>query len=434
MLRLEPAALQMGSWALWVEDEGLKKQLKHHLGLCSLVCRYWAKHCRHRIFETITLRSQEDAMQLLEFTKVTTAGMSVRTYTSNLNLRVTLPSPPWVHLVINAIPYSVFPKIRGYTLTVSGIPPDSDSSDDAKSFAPRSIFYGLPRSLPATKRAVSLTLDDMHFKSFDDLVSFVDSLMAAKPTRRSTQTDLNRVSWSDNSSLSSSITPRAFSGMRRSWRKRFPMVAVTGCTATWPLLWLLVTTERPGQTPNHPPLYVDGAEVRRITAIVQSIMDDCRCAACGKPASEPQRTYLNAEEPIRGFQGMCAHLPLPREQSLTSCAPEHATVKTWNGVHDLSFSLSDGLVTVINLTLVLYADHVPNDQPPEAFNFSWAVLDKQVAAFNTTMTTFRVQLPDAEYAAWESFVCTQMPMTRVSGRLKVECEGGKSSDESGDVD
>ena len=315
LLRLEPHELQTSpSWTMWVEGEGPKKQLKRYLGQCSLVCRYWAKHSRRRIFENIALRTPEDAIQLLEFAKVTAAGMSIGMYTSSLDLHVTLASPPWIHLVVNGIPSSVFPKMRGFMLVISGGAFNSESSDDPKSLqvAPRNCSYGLPRSLPPTKRPVSLTLEDMHFNTFDDLVSFVDSLMATKPALRTGQTNFNRISWLDNSSLSPDATPRAFNGMRRRWRKLFPIVAASECTAAWPLLWLVVTTERPRKTSNQSPLFVDGAEVHRLAGLTQTIMDDCHCAVCDQPSESSLPTHI-ADNANGGLRGMSTRLVLQRE-------------------------------------------------------------------------------------------------------------------------
>ena len=102
------------------------------------------------------------------------------------------------------------------------------------------------------------------------------------------------------------------------------------------------------------------------------------------------------------------------------------------GTHELTFSLSDGLVTGIDLALIApYAEQMPRDEPPEAFGFNWAVLDMQVAAFNATMGTFRVHIPDAMYAAYEPFVCAHLPATGASGKLKVERQGGKAGEKSG---
>ena len=314
LLRLEPHELQASrKWTAWSEEEETKKQLKRYLGQCSLVCQYWAKHSRSRIFENIILRTPEDAIRLLEFTKVTTAGMNIGMYVLGFDLHVTLGSPPWVHLAVNAIPSFAFPKMRGFMLVISGGAVNTEASDDPKSLqvAPRNISYGLPRSLPPTKRPVSLTLSDTRFNTFDDLVSFVDSLMATKPALRTGQTTFNRISWLDSGSLSPDAVPRAFNGARRCWRKLFPTVSVSGCTAVWPFLWLVITTERPGKTRNQSPLYVDGAEVCRLAGLVQTVLDDCRCAACGGLAS-PQ-TLLADRQPIKGLRGMCTRFVLRRE-------------------------------------------------------------------------------------------------------------------------
>ena len=417
---------------MWTEEEGSKKQLKRYLGQCSLVCRYWAKHSRRRIFESITLRTPEDAIQLLEFAKVTAAGMSIGMYTSNLALHVTLASPPWIHLVINAIPSLVLPEICGFTLIISGGPFSSESIDDPKSLAPRNIFYGLPRSLPPTKRPVSLTLGDMRFNAFDDFVSFVDSVMATKPVGRTGQTTFSRISWLDNSSLSPDATPRAFNGMRRCWRKLFPTVAASGCTAAWPLLWLVVTTQRPRKTPNQSPLFVDGAEVHRLAGLIQIVMDDCHCAVCDQPSESSLPTFI-ADNSNGGLRGMRTRLVLQHEWPLMNCAPE--SLEAWNGTHELIFSLSDGFVTKVDFVLVApyYAEQIPHVESPEAFSFNWAVLDTQVAAFNATMSTFRVQIPDAMYTTYEPFVRVHLPVTGASGKLKVERLGGKSGDKGGKV-
>ena len=115
-------------------------------------------------------------------------------------------------------------------------------------------------------------------------------------------------------------------------------------------------------------------------------------------------------------------------------APE--SLEARNGTHELIFSLSDGFVTKVDFVLVApyYAEQIPHVESPEAFGFNWAVLDMKVAAFNATMSTFRVQIPDAMYAAYEPFVRAHLPATGASGKLKVERKGGKSGDKSKKVE
>ena len=303
ILRLIPANLSDNYFAFWLADQKVKKQLKHDLGQCSLVCRYWAKHCRSRIFEELILQTPEDALKLLDFLKVTTVGMNVGAYVKSMTINLTLPSSPWVHLIYNVLPRTALPKLGGYALSVKALV-QSTGVDEPPPFAPRTIFFGLPRSLPATKRGLSITLDGLHFKTFSDLVSFADSMMAVKDPRQSSEIELAHVSWADQSSLMPSATPDAFTGKRRQFMKFFPSITATGCTAIWPLLWLLVTAERPTKPAQHENLHVDAAEVRRLSTLVQAIVDDCSCSYCCADQSQHDKSVpIIKRPPIKGARG-----------------------------------------------------------------------------------------------------------------------------------
>ncbi|GJE96662.1 hypothetical protein PsYK624_128630 [Phanerochaete sordida] len=229
-----------------------KKELKRYLSNVSLVCRYWAQNIRAAIFEELQLQSPEDAHQLLAFARNVTLDMSVGRYVREITLETTLPCTPWLHLVVHTLPRALFPRLERYTY---GFSPDTKNKYGW--FAPRNVFVGLPRALPVPRLPVRPRLKWLDFAHFADLVAFVDSLFAARahpaggdaPFRFNTLS-FYYVTWADNGEQVPAQVPQAFVGARRYWRKRVGDVHVVNCSAAWPLLWLLVRTERPrGPTP-----------------------------------------------------------------------------------------------------------------------------------------------------------------------------------------
>lgn len=404
---LAPVSLvETACWYHWTVDVLSKKQLKHHLALCSLVCRYWAKHCRAYIFEHLELRTSEDANILLQFSKTSTLGMSIQNYVVSVVLRVAVPSSPWVHLIVNTLPRGAFPKLKGYTFMISGEQPASDSTQPKTALpAPRSIFYGLPRSLPQTRRAVSLTLASMHFASFTHLVTFLDSLVATKPPLRSGEMDLSDVSWADDAALRPSETPSVFRGARRRWQERFPTVLARRCIASWPLVWLLVAAERPRPSPNHLPPFVQPADLHSFLALVKLVIDDCPCFIC--EVQRDKGASMTSDYPLAGTAD--------------------PTVRVWNGAHSLAcWASSDGLATRVELRLVEphALGHVLADRPrPEALAINWAALDQQATAFVLDTQAFSVRVHAALYAEYEPYVRARMPTAAASARLAIVRDG-----------
>ncbi|EKM57221.1 uncharacterized protein PHACADRAFT_254870 [Phanerochaete carnosa HHB-10118-sp] len=320
---LKPQELDGSTRLAWTKSRKTKKlrgqQQKHELGQCSLVCRYWAVHCRGPIFRNVEIRTLEDAHRLLEFAKTSTIGISIGSYISSITVRAAVPSLPWIHLITNAIPHDAFPNLNSYTINVSEAP--FSEAPELRPFAPRSVFYGLPRSLPATKRPLPLSLRDLRFAAFADMISFIESFVASKPRSHSASLYLDQITWADGNTLMPSETPAAFRGMRRRWRKHFKSIVSNNCTDAWPLVWLLVTAERPKPSLNRTPPFVDGMEVRRLTALVQVIMDNCQCTICSERKSGHKSTsspghlpsvFMKEVEPERGSRGVCSVCYMPK--------------------------------------------------------------------------------------------------------------------------
>ncbi|EKM57001.1 uncharacterized protein PHACADRAFT_208167 [Phanerochaete carnosa HHB-10118-sp] len=377
-----------------------KKRLKRELGQCSLVCRYWAIHCRPAIFTHIELQTPEDAYRLLELAKTTSLGISVGMYISDVTIRATVSSLPWIHLITNTTqPRDLFPNMNSYRVYIQS---PFSGPQEMKPFAPRSAFHSLPRSLPSPlKHLVSLELKDLRFATFADFISFLDSLITPDHGSRNAPLSLHRVTWADHDKLTPLEIPVAFRGVRRRWKKYCTNIVAVRCTAVWPLIWLQVTAQRPRPPPTRMPPFVHPAETYRLVALVQITMDECECTACAEHKSE--RVTLGEVEPGKDF-------------------PDCTTLRIRNTVHDLIFCISlDGHVVNICFHLrVAFTAIWQSDEPPESLRLDWTALDQRAAAFNGSMLS--VWIPDGIYDEYEPFVRAHMPMTESHGRLKLERE------------
>ncbi|EKM57403.1 uncharacterized protein PHACADRAFT_142704 [Phanerochaete carnosa HHB-10118-sp] len=380
-----------------------KKQLKHELGQCSLVCHFWAMHCRPPLFRYIELRAAEDVHRLFEFANTITLDISVGWYVFGIAICITMPSPPWIHLVVNTIPLDAFPFVENYTFNVLK-PSESITLNEPGFYAPRSVFYGLPRSLPATKCSIDdVALSGQRFAAFADLVSFLSSFIAIKLHSESCgakRLSLEEVTWADGDALTPSETPVAFRGMRRCWRKCFMSIETFGCTAIWPLIWLVVTTERPRPSQHRTPVFLDGAEVRRLAALVEALVDNCKCTACKQSelrSASLRPTYLTASGGLGDERVIIIH-----------------------GVHGFSFTVFDGHVTKIHFDIRgWYFDEDMRLGSPEELGFDWAALDQRVAAFEWAVA-FSAKIPEVLHDEFESFMRGHMPLMESRGHLEVE--------------
>lgn len=115
------------------------------------------------LFETVNLRSREEASHLLHLMRDPTSDVSYLVKEVQAPLAQNMPSAPWFHLLplIKDCSgrYRVWLSVR-----LSGpLPPGQRSL--------RSIHYALPRALPHFSRHITwLHLTDLHFAKLDDLM------------------------------------------------------------------------------------------------------------------------------------------------------------------------------------------------------------------------------------------------------------------------
>ncbi|GJF00576.1 hypothetical protein PsYK624_168690 [Phanerochaete sordida] len=384
------------------EGIGSQKTMKRHLGQYSLVCRYWARHCRAPIFAELELRTREDARRLLAFARTTTLGTSIGAHVRELTLSVSLPTEPWVHLAMHTLPRALFPQLASYTLRFTTTAPAGAH------LAPRSVFAGLPRTLPAPRHAPDVHLDALRFGAFAALVAFVDSLLARRAHGLAALT-LADVAWADGAALRPHEVPRAFRGARRRWGKHVLSIQVLRHQgAAWPLLWLLVAVERARPAPGHAPLFVDAAEMCRIVALVQIVLEECKCTLC---ESEKEKRIIS-------------FLADPWIMDNTYALK----AKTWP-THQLLFRISStGFVKEIKFTLAMFAQDVPRGRPPAALHFDWSAVDTHVGSFPGTLGTFRMALSDEVYDAYEPYVRGRMPRTDARGLLHIKRKMAEADD------
>lgn len=118
------------------------------------------------LFRTVTLRTREDAHELLGFLKHPTSA--VAQYIDRVVVSVQQVSGlPWIHLMSTNIRTRLRNAIFGLHVSLQGpLPPGQKSL--------RSMHDGLPRSLPHFSRLINrLSLSDLHFERLEDLMHTV---------------------------------------------------------------------------------------------------------------------------------------------------------------------------------------------------------------------------------------------------------------------
>ena len=144
---------------------GRDRWLGHELSSCAQVCRHWANILQPKLFQRLPIDSHRNMTQLLQIrctslTKLTQHG-------ATLELSDKLGNAPFTHLALD-----VQPELElgvHHSLKISGpLPPRCGTSL-------RSVHALLPRSLPRSRslHLFQLTLQDVYFRSFTDLVRLV---------------------------------------------------------------------------------------------------------------------------------------------------------------------------------------------------------------------------------------------------------------------
>ncbi|GJE87288.1 hypothetical protein PsYK624_033710 [Phanerochaete sordida] len=398
------------------------EQSKRTLSQCSLVCAYWAKYTRPFLFQFLDLYGQDDVRTLFEFAGTTTKGMNIAEYVNYLSVQITVPDPdpPWMHLVLCSLCGVKFPDLQTFFIGVSGAAEDAKqkqvdatnvehTSDDGEEQSepheptpdrdlsraiPHSLFYNLPRTLPITIITWSLTFTDLRFATFAHAVSFLASCLSSRADSAAAHLHLTNVSWDDADVLAPEHRPAAFAGVHRRWRRRLSRIAVAACSAVWPCVWLIVSTERLGTSHAVPPLFVDGAEMCRVASLVRDVVDTCQCALC-----EGETRYVTIEV----------------DETAQACFKVEAAS------HLLEFKLSlGGFIDEIVLDLAQAKDASAAELvSPQSLQFDWTMLDARVKAFDATLETFSVRVPGTAYDVYKPHVREQVRETEATGRLDV---------------
>lgn len=146
---------------------------KQHLGICSLVCRFWAQWCRPHIFYSITLRSAEDFEQLVQLMDTPSKVLpSIRQCLVKLIvIRRGACDAPYLHLIArhweHLVDFEMLPVNSSSPL----------SSDSIADYAPHSMSVGLPRTLPGSMYPLySITLSDLRFRNTGDVLKLIRNL------------------------------------------------------------------------------------------------------------------------------------------------------------------------------------------------------------------------------------------------------------------
>lgn len=225
-------------WDVVSAVEADEAQLITRLGAFSLVCKYWAKLCRPRIFCHLKIRGREDFVRLLKILDTPPlvyppVAECIRefdvTHTGTWGV-------PWLHQLFCelsqrrdvswVIDHGIKLHLKSITVEISK--PDPGSGEASPGYAPCSLNTSLPRDLPPKMfpfKAISLT--DLRFKEPRDLVHLVHSM------RRSGSFDCRRLSFDSAVIAPNILRPRQIIRRRA---KRFSnfldCVTISQCGST----------------------------------------------------------------------------------------------------------------------------------------------------------------------------------------------------------
>lgn len=162
---------------------GLPLELrKKELGNCSLVCKYWAKILRPKIFGVLALNSAEDGHRFHSFvTGPTSQELSIAKLVKKVNISYDIAAPSWFHLVFLCWQPengdALDPPVN-VTVVNSALNPDT-----LQTLAP-SFYHSLPRSLPPRIVHIgTLTLQSLSFADFPALRQFLASVWVARAAK-----------------------------------------------------------------------------------------------------------------------------------------------------------------------------------------------------------------------------------------------------------
>ena len=159
---------------------------KRQLCLFALVCRFWASKTRDRIFNSLTLRSRQDALQFTAFAKCgiwpVHSILPIGKYVKLLVFEVDIHDLCWIHLILHCMPNDILGPTSDYRIGVRlkfKVPIPDEKKDSVLVPAPRHVYHDLPRRFPPTMtrfRSTEIEVRGLCFSKLDHLSSFAFSL------------------------------------------------------------------------------------------------------------------------------------------------------------------------------------------------------------------------------------------------------------------
>ncbi|KIP05699.1 hypothetical protein PHLGIDRAFT_487889 [Phlebiopsis gigantea 11061_1 CR5-6] len=417
---------------------------KRNLGLCSLVCKRWAKGLRGKIFGGLTLRSHDDARTFIDLVHSTfwPEDLSIAPHLILLNLRQDIRQCSWVHNVMQYAPCfkSLLPKLLHVTLVLWS----SYVEGEPETPFPKTIYHHLPLTLPPAP-FYGLTLQKSSFSSVDHLISLIASTSLAELRFQSPR-------WEGLLMSSNPIK------QLRPTRKPLTYIIVTESTASDSetstslkpspmglLVWLLATARHLPQalaqdTSQHMRIiHTARSEISAMAKLIQSSWGSCQCALCAYRLAHPSSFDGSARLTVDW------RYDAPRS-GYPNLAPL-ALVSSGSGHHVLDFSVQDhewclrlspqGNISQVEFNLgnlgKFYRSSgldVPNNLTAffEHLNFDFPSLDKVIADLDLPhATSYKVVMGHESSKPRSVRSCLaaeavrlKMPRVQRSGRLEVE--------------
>lgn len=144
---------------------------------CSLACRYWAQRCRPHLFSSLTLRTLDDLLQLVDFlahpSSLEPTIQDCQPYVSVAHISEW--SVPWSHRL--RLQLSRYLSLDSIKLELCGSYFLEKCSQEDR-FAPSSLCAGLPRSLPKSMfpNITVVSLSETRFRSMAHFLRLLDSV------------------------------------------------------------------------------------------------------------------------------------------------------------------------------------------------------------------------------------------------------------------
>ena len=309
---------------------------KHNLGLCSLVCKRWARGLRRKIFGGLTLRSHDDARTFIDLIHSTfwKEDLRIAPHLILLNLHQDVRQCSWVHNVMQYAPCfkTLLPKL----LHVSLVLWSPLREGEVQLPFPKTIYHHLPTTLPPAPFH-DLTLRQSSFSSADELVSLIASTSLAELRFESPR-------WEGLHASSNPIKQLPPT------KKLLTYIIVTETTLDsdiirsmrtsplWLLVWLLATARNlPPTIPQDTSqqiriIRMTRSEISAMAKLIQSSWESCQCVFCAYRLAHPSSLSGSARLTVQ------CHYDAPR---LNYPNIAFAPVLLGTGDHILDFTVQD---------------------------------------------------------------------------------------------